>query len=157
MEVPLVGGWVCTGWNTLYLMLPSLSYSPSLYSFYHPLPYGDVRTDFSVLYDSWPFNYSFVHSLNRTLFSTNHMQAPRTQRSKMLILVLINVTVHYSSSLTLLFCSGNTPCPHCHFPCVTFPALLTLQVFKYIGFLVHQGVESWAVHDPRHCMSIAYE
>ena len=123
-------------------MLSPLSYSPSLYSFYHPLPYGDVRTDFSVLYDSWPFNYSFIHSLNRPLFSTNHMQAPRTQRSKMLILVLINVTVHYISSLTLLFCSGNTPCPHCHFPCVTFPALLTSFQIHWVSGSSRCGVLS---------------
>lgn len=75
-------------------------------------PMGTLRTNFhSVLYNRWPFNYSFIHSFNRPLFSTNHMQAPRTERSDMLILVLDNVTVHYISSLKLLFCRGNTLCP----------------------------------------------
>lgn len=104
------------------------------------------RTNFlSALHDSWPFNYSFTHSSNRPSFSTNHMRAQRTKKSRMLILLLSNVTVQYISSLKSLFCSTDNPYPLCLLPCVTFLALLsiTLVQINWSSGKSRSGVLSW--------------
>lgn len=70
-----------------------------LYNFHHPLPFGDTKNKFNFC-SVWQLAIQlFIHSFNRPLLSSNHMQALRIQRSKMPNHVLKNVTIYYTGPL----------------------------------------------------------
>lgn len=73
-----------------------------LYNFQYPLAFGDTKNKFNFCC-LWQLAIQlFIHLFNRPLLSSNHMQALRTQRSKIPNHVLKNVTVYHIGPLQLL-------------------------------------------------------
>lgn len=106
-----------------------------LYNFHHPLPFGDTKNTFNFS-SLWQMAIQlFIYSFHRPLLSSNHMQALRTQRSKILNHVLKNVTVYHIGPLQFLLYRVDTLVPFVLLPVSQFLASLLLYLLNELELI----------------------